>query len=354
MSAFKQWLDTYPLIAYPTAFLIIALYEFMIIRYFFRNSIQQVIGYLRRFATEELNFKYLTAVVVLATTGTIFYYGFPWAASMRRSLYDDPRIYLFYFTAFSIAFAGAYLLYPATGRPAPFLRNPKFWILLFVSVAVFAFRMSSISLYAEDLMREYNGTPNQQYWTRIMLSLKYRMPSIVGSVFIIWLIKDRRKMPFYGFTRKNFDLRPYVGMLFFMLPLIFMAATTSDFLDSYPRAGGWGLQHLSVNNPEHQNYFLLFETIYGLDFINVELFFRGLLILAFMEFAGPKAILPASAFYVFIHFGKPLGETISSFFGGTLLGIIAYYSRSILGGIIVHMGIAWLMELMAFLFLMLL
>jgi hypothetical protein len=53
--------------------------------------------------------------------------------------------------------------------------------------------------------------------------------------------------------------------------------------------------------------------------------------------------------YVFIHFGKPLGETISSFFGGIILGVIAYETKSIIGGIIIHVGIAWLMELGGFL-----
>jgi membrane protease YdiL (CAAX protease family) len=54
-------------------------------------------------------------------------------------------------------------------------------------------------------------------------------------------------------------------------------------------------------------------------------------------------------YYITIHFGKPLGETISSFFGGLLLGVIAYRTKSIYGGIIVHLGIAYLMELFAFL-----
>jgi membrane protease YdiL (CAAX protease family) len=88
----------------------------------------------------------------------------------------------------------------------------------------------------------------------------------------------------------------------------------------------------------------LYEFVYGIDFVFIEFFFRGFLILALARIAGPGVILPMASFYVFIHFGKPMGETISSFFGGTLLGIIAYYSRSIAGGIIVHMGIAWMME----------
>ena len=43
-------------------------------------------------------------------------------------------------------------------------------------------------------------------------------------------------------------------------------------------------------------------------------------------------------------FGKPLGEDISSFWCGLLLGIISYNTQSIWGGLIVHLGIAWLME----------
>ncbi len=54
-----------------------------------------------------------------------------------------------------------------------------------------------------------------------------------------------------------------------------------------------------------------------------------------------------AATYVFLHFGKPMGEAISSGFGGYILGIIALYSGNIWGGVFVHVGIAWLMEAMA-------
>jgi hypothetical protein len=48
-----------------------------------------------------------------------------------------------------------------------------------------------------------------------------------------------------------------------------------------------------------------------------------------------------------LHFGKPMGEAVSSIFGGFILGVIALYSRSILGGVIIHLGVAWLMEFTA-------
>jgi hypothetical protein len=50
-------------------------------------------------------------------------------------------------------------------------------------------------------------------------------------------------------------------------------------------------------------------------------------------------------FYCTIHFGKPMGECISSYFGGMLLGVVTYHTKTIFGGFMVHVGIAWLMEL---------
>jgi hypothetical protein len=64
-----------------------------------------------------------------------------------------------------------------------------------------------------------------------------------------------------------------------------------------------------------------------------------------MQYAGKDCILPMALFYCTIHFGKPLGECISSYFGGIILGVVIYNTRTIFGGLIVHLGIAWLMEL---------
>ena len=102
------------------------------------------------------------------------------------------------------------------------------------------------------------------------------------------------------------------------------------------------LVHLDL--PSKKWYYLIFELCYGFDFISIEFFFRGFLILSLAKICGPHCIIPAACFYCTIHFGKPLGEAISSFWGGLLLGIISYNTKSIWGGLIVHLGIAWLME----------
>ena len=132
-------------------------------------------------------------------------------------------------------------------------------------------------------------------------------------------------------------------MLLIMLPLIAAASTQPDFLDMYPKLKLIAGVYQETNLTGWHKF--LFELSYGTDFISVELFFRGFLILAFIKWAGKDAILPMACFYCTIHFGKPLGECISSYFGGMILGIVVYNTRSILGGLMVHLGIAWLMEI---------
>jgi hypothetical protein len=132
-------------------------------------------------------------------------------------------------------------------------------------------------------------------------------------------------------------------MLLIMVPLIAAASTQPDFLRMYPKLND--VNSILYNMKNKWFFQLLHELSYGSDFISVELFFRGFLVLAFIKVVGKDAILPMACFYCTIHFGKPLGECISSYFGGIILGIVVYNTRSIIGGLTVHLGIAWLMEL---------
>jgi hypothetical protein len=162
-------------------------------------------------------------------------------------------------------------------------------------------------------------------------------------VTVLWYFIDRGRYPLYGFTVSK-NMRMYAWLLTAMIPLVTIAATMPDFLRIYPKAFTYGGLQASGNFFE----ILLFEMAYGLDFLTVEFFFRGFLIIAFARFFGMRAILPAACFYCCIHLGKPVAEAISSFFGGLLLGMISFHTSSIWGGLLVHVGIAWLMELVSY------
>lgn len=164
-------------------------------------------------------------------------------------------------------------------------------------------------------------------------------------VFYRWI--DRQSSYFYGFRPDGTSLNMYGLMLLCMIPLIGWASFQHSFLETYPIYKGWGAAE-TLKVPKWVTAFI-FEVCYGFDFVSTELLIRGFLIIGMAQILGRGAVLPMVAVYACIHFGKPLGETIGSVLGGYILGVLAYESRTIWGGVALHLGVAWLMELGAFL-----
>lgn len=162
----------------------------------------------------------------------------------------------------------------------------------------------------------------------------------LGGALLLWLIVDRRRRSFYGM--KAVRVRPFLAFLVLAAPVIVAASFLPEFRRSYP----------AVSPPEPISFWgsntralIAFEALYLFAYIAIEFFFRGLMVDGMRRWIGPSAILPMAAVYVALHFGKPVPETVSSLFGGMLLGIITYRTGSVAGGIIAHVGIAAMMEL---------
>ena len=174
--------------------------------------------------------------------------------------------------------------------------------------------------------------------------------TILVPLLVIKFIFDRKTGEgLYGLRLKGVDWKAYWILLFAMVPIVYIASLIPEFIDYYPvykRAGGPGFANY-YNLPEYVSK-IIFEFIYVSNFLHTELFFRGFLVIGFTRLLGKDAVLPMVATYAILHFGKPIGETISSVFGGYILGIIALYSRNIWGGVFIHGGIALLMEIFAF------
>jgi hypothetical protein len=140
---------------------------------------------------------------------------------------------------------------------------------------------------------------------------------------------------------KNHSI-PYSLLLLLLVPAVSWAAFQPDFLQVYPRLQ-WLTGVAELEQWPAWKIFL-FEAAYGTDFLSIELFFRGFLVIGLARYAGPAAILPMASYYCVIHFGKPLAECISALGGGILLGVFAWRTGSIYGGLALHLGLAWMME----------
>lgn len=239
---------------------------------------------------------------------------------------------------FAFTYCSAWLLQGIFAKEHIFTTR-FFYFLLLISPVIFAGKVTFDWFPA--LLTKNMDWPWNEFWS-FLLNWPLKGALVLTAVTIVWYSGDYWR-PVAGLSSKGFSAKPYFILLLCMLPLIALAATQSDFQRAYPK---W--QQVGFVEPYLKNTWpakLLFEFSYGLDFFTIELFFRGFLILAFIRYAGKAAILPMAAFYCSIHFGKPVFECITSYFGGIILGVIVYHSRSIWGGLIVHLGIAWAMEI---------
>ena len=292
---------------------------------------KEVVKYLTNYI-RSLNIGIFIACTILI--GAMIYLNFHYEIDPWIDDHSITTTFLFRYLVFFIAFALPYFFYFLQGKN--YFKQPLIFLLILLSPAIFAWKM----VMPTELPLSGNFLWNY-YWNQVIY-WPTRLIVMSFMLFIIWKMYYSSES-FFGFTVKDFNWKPYLIMLLIMVPLIGTASTQPDFLNMYPRLRDVDPVLDGVKNS--WLYHLLHELSYGTDFISVELFFRGFLILAFIKVVGKDAILPMACFYCTIHFGKPLGECISSYFGGMILGAVVFNTRSIIGGLMVHLGIAWLMEL---------
>jgi hypothetical protein len=278
----------------------------------------------------------LTTVFVAALIALNYSFGIekhfraiaPWALSL-----------VVFFLFYLFVFTGAYLLSLNREKQKAVFRQKAFRAVLLIAAAFFALKIVHWQL--PGYIFKDHPYPWNLYWATI-LQLPIKLLLLLLLLGIIWKYRYANG-PFFGFTTKNFNARPYFLMLLCTVPLIAFASTQADFLHMYPKVKN--IYFISGYTRLLWPWKLLYEVSYGLDFVSIELFFRGFLVLGLVRFVGVDAILPMAAFYCSIHFGKPPAECISSYLGGLILGVVAYRTKTVLGGLIVHLGLAWMMEI---------
>lgn len=180
-----------------------------------------------------------------------------------------------------------------------------------------------------------------KYYLRLLGAFMFR------SVFIVLMLCVFRKLTeghfgLFGLKRSSKYLRVYALIYVLLLPMFLLVSFTPQFLSFYPKmhidfydgAMGW----------ERWQLIGLFEIFYTNDFIGVEGMFRGAMVIGLARWLGCRAVLPMALAYMCIHLGKPDLELCSSVIGGYILGVLAWRTRHLWGGIIIHLGIAMFFE----------
>ena len=302
---------------------------------------------LKQHLAADFNWKLYTAVGIFMAVFIFVNY----RINLENGIIDrhtgKPIRILFYFLLHFFTYFSVSAIVFYYNRTFHHFRSRRYWIvtlvtLFFLSIDLGFPYLSAIVTWLTE------GTYVMYKWTfGFVHNLIGFFTQAIPLMIFAWFFEKQREN--FGVNNKNIDLQPYWQILMIVAPLVIVASFEAGFSNYYPMYRRYEIT--AANNPTDIPawlFALCYETVYGMDFFNVEFLFRGALVIGVSQVIGKEAILPMVSVYCVLHFGKPLGECISSVFGGYILGVVAFYTRNIWGGVIVHVGLAWMMEIVAF------
>jgi len=301
---------------------------------------KKIYTFLSEYLRTELKIKYLFCLLIflLPVVTVNYYYNFE--NNILASYKSQAYYFLMCLLYYGFVYWYAVLLYLFLYKKIHLLKELRFLllILLFPSILAFDESFTWHKLWVAEIEDH-----NLKYYVKNTLNHAIMFITYFLPIVFYYFFLERENKNFYGLAPSKWDIKPYLFMLFvIMMPLICMASFLPSFQESYPI---YAFSKIKDDLPgEYWQQILLFEGVYGLDFVYVELLFRGIMIHTMYRYMGYECILAMATLYCTYHFGKPLGETLSSFVGGTVLGILSLRTRSLYGGIIIHIGIAWMMD----------
>lgn len=130
----------------------------------------------------------------------------------------------------------------------------------------------------------------------------------------------------------------YAVMFLVLLPVVIAASTSPSFRETYPF-------YRMANRSQFDLW--SWESMYVVQFMALEFFFRGFLLNSLRRVMGSNAIFVMIVPYCMIHYGKPMPETLGAIGAGLILGTLAMRTKSIWGGVLIHVGVATTMDVLA-------
>ncbi len=201
------------------------------------------------------------------------------------------------------------------------------------------FRELGVSVFGA----RYQRLGEYVYWAGFRVVFFFVLPALL----VISLPGERLRE--YGLSFKDFFKHlPIYGILFLIvLPAVIAVSFTHAFASHYPFYKPWQ----NALNPRglYWHDLLLWEGMYMLQFFSLEFFFRGFILNALKRSLGAYAIFVMAVPYCMIHFGKPMPETLGAVAAGIVLGTLALRTGSIWAGVMIHVSVAWTMDLLALL-----
>jgi membrane protease YdiL (CAAX protease family) len=213
-------------------------------------------------------------------------------------------------------------------------------LVLVALIAVFQWYMGDRDFFAAVFKKRYGNA----YYYELGSYAWWTGAKLVGYILVplVVLLLARVRLSEANTSARGVakHLPTYALLYALVLPVVYLASRTHAFQTTYPFYKLAGRSWTDL---------LAWELLYASSFIALELFYRGFVLGMLRRSLGPYAIFVMIVPYCMVHFGKPAIESVGAIFAGIALGTLAMATRSIWGGVLIHVSIAWTMDLLAIL-----
>ncbi len=210
----------------------------------------------------------------------------------------------------------------------PLLRRPTA-TLAFAAGILLVWQFTLTTHDAESAVSDLLGVaPTPTLWAALATV-------VFGATSLAWLIGVLGLSPAQaglGVGRLGRHVAAYLGLCAIMLAITLGTSFAPSFERVYPLAPTGGP---------------LWFLTYGGALFATEVFFRGLLLFPFVPALGRGAALVGVIPYVLVHAHKPPIEAAGALAAGLVLSWLALSSRSLWGGVALHVVVAFTMEIAA-------
>jgi membrane protease YdiL (CAAX protease family) len=180
--------------------------------------------------------------------------------------------------------------------------------------------------------------PDWELWSFVWWT-GWRVLGFVVLPALVVVCMPGERLRDYGLRTAGFfrHLWIYVALFLAVLPLVIYMSTTKEFQRIYPF---YKLANRSTFD------LVAWEVLYAIQFLSLEFFFRGFMLHGTKRSLGVHSIWVMIVPYCMIHYGKTFSETMGAIVAGVILGTIALRTRSIWGGVFIHVAVALTMDLL--------
>jgi hypothetical protein len=309
---------------------------------------RKVLRHFTSYTHSTFNLNLWLGVIVLLIGVITFDYQVGFEQFFVKDSYNSLSLGLYHGVLSLVFYLLVCLLIAFFGKKKDFLGKKGFWLsTLFLFFILGVYRSNAITYQAGTF-----ALPGDLYYYlfKVAGNIEDVLFGVLPFVVLYWFYDKRKIGHCYGIRIEGVDFKPYFWMLLIMAVPIFLVSFTADFKEAYPKGGSCRYEAFATAYQlKNWQALGLFELFYLTSFLAVEIMFRGYLIFRMEKYLGDYVVYPMMVVYAILHFGKPLGETLGSIGGAYVLGILALRTRNIYGGIFIHIGVAALMELFAFL-----